>query len=92
MNETEAPQDRAVFKRNLCRGIAAQIVLAMKYADLSFHGMAARIGGTDRLWRRRFNRLLDGNPGTLALDHISDMLSACGCELKLTMRDRQGDQ
>jgi hypothetical protein len=67
-----------------CRRVAACIAHAMAETDTGFDQMAARLGVSEAALERRLTAMLNGT--NTALDTISDMLFACGCELKISLQ------
>ena len=87
MNKPIPREELDAACKRLCRRCAAAIIGAMAYTNTDIDVIASRLGKQPQTIRRTLNRLIDGLP--VKLDAISDITSAMGCELKLTMTTEQ---
>jgi hypothetical protein len=71
--------------RRLCRGIASMIVGAMAETDTGFDILASRTGRSEKLLRRWFERLIDGQATETGLRIISNMATAMDCRLRVSL-------
>jgi hypothetical protein len=73
----------------MCRSLAAVIVQAMADTDTNFTTMAFRIGQKESTVRRWLEKLIDGEDDGLALNNLSDMTLAMGCEIDFSVRPKE---